>query len=961
MRHGKSSSDRVRQIFRLAAIVAAGGLVALLAARHASVSAQAGPAIQQLHQSFAHPPLDSRILMRWWWFGPGVTKDEVKRELEQMRDAGIGGVEIATLYPLQLDDQAGGFRNLAFLSDEHLEILRFANQQAKDLGLRVDVTLGSGWPFGGPHIPVERAAGRLRVETIPVPERADSVSVPDVSVGEELIATFLVPRVGETLQYRDAKLLQDPRIQSGRLQFANSAPNSGAEYSAVFFISSRTGMMVKRPAVGAEGFVLDHYDPAAIAAHLRAVGDRLMTAFADQPPYAVFSDSLEDYGSNWTPDLLAEFQRCRGYDLTPHLPLLIASTASNTSAESAAIRHDWGKTLTELANERFLSPLRAWAQAHDTLLRSQTYGFPPVTLSSNRLADLPEGEGKASINMWRQFSDLRWAASAGHLFGRNVISSETWTWLHSPAFRATPLDMKVEADLHFLQGINQLVGHGWPYSPESAGEPGWRMYAAGAFNAHNPWWFVMPQLSAYLQRVSFALRLGKPSNDVALLLPNDDAWASFYVPANAAAATARGGFITLGENVSIDESMPKLLGKNVIPQILDAGFNFDFIDADVINNLGIHYPILVLPGVTRLPLATYQKIENYARRGGIVIATGKLPSTAPGFANAAAENAKIQEITPRLFLQPGAKGHFVEDDTQLGPMIGTLFQPDLILAPKTPEVGFFHRHLIDGDLYFIANTSNQPHDFTAKFRHPKQNSEWWNPFTGETEPAGDSDDIRMNLQPYESRLLLIGALAARRTTPPPSPGPIVAIIDLSADWDLTFSGSNQTLHMDALHSWSDEQPFRYFSGQVTYRKALEIPAENTDRSSFLLDFGLGTPVEKPEPLPVFNLRAYLEAPVREAAEIFVNGQSAGLIWHPPYTLDISRLVKSGKNDLRIVAANTAMNEMSGRALPDYRLLNDRYGERFIPQDMDKIQPLPSGILAGARLIVTPRAADTSKR
>jgi len=94
--------------------------------------------------------------------------------------------------------------------------------------------------------------------------------------------------------------------------------------------------------------------------------------------------------------------------------------------------------------------------------------------------------------MWRQFSDTRWAASAGHLFGKPVISSETWTWLHSPAFRATPLDMKAEADLHFLQGINQLVGHGWPYSPQTAGEPGWRMYAAGAFNAHNPWWFVMP-------------------------------------------------------------------------------------------------------------------------------------------------------------------------------------------------------------------------------------------------------------------------------------------------------------------------------------------------------------------------------------------------------------------------------------------------------------------------------------
>src|SRR6202050_5936455 len=91
------------------------------------------------------------------------------------------------------------------------------------------------------------------------------------------------------------------------------------------------------------------------------------------------------------------------------------------------------------------------------------YGYPPVTLSSNRYADLPEGEGKGQLMMWREFSDLRWASSARHLVGRPVISSETWTWLHSPAFRATPLDLKAEADLHFLQGINQLVGHRWPY------------------------------------------------------------------------------------------------------------------------------------------------------------------------------------------------------------------------------------------------------------------------------------------------------------------------------------------------------------------------------------------------------------------------------------------------------------------------------------------------------------------
>ena len=48
--------------------------------------------------------------------------------------------------------------------------------------------------------------------------------------------------------------------------------------------------------------------------------------------------------------------------------------------------------------------------------------------------------------------------------------------------------MKAEADLHFLQGINQLVGHGWPYTADGVAYPGWRFYAAGVFNEKNPWW-----------------------------------------------------------------------------------------------------------------------------------------------------------------------------------------------------------------------------------------------------------------------------------------------------------------------------------------------------------------------------------------------------------------------------------------------------------------------------------------
>ncbi|HEX4921680.1 MAG TPA: glycosyl hydrolase, partial [Candidatus Bathyarchaeia archaeon] len=275
-------------------------------------------------------------MMRWWWFGPAVTKSEIKRELQQMKSAGIGGVEIATLYPLSLDDPQSGFHNMTFLSDEHLDALRFAASEARELGLRVDITLGSGWPFGGPHIPVTQAAGAMRVETVEIPSGAKSITIPGITTGERLEAVFLVPGPRYALAVQEASRVQEPVIEHGRLQISSQMNGPSA---AVFFISSRTGMTVKRPAIGAEGFVLDHYDQNAIETHLHAVGDGFMQAFGDHPPHAVFSDSLEDYGSDWTPDLLQEFQRRRGYDLAPHLLALVGDTGPETSA----IRHDWGK------------------------------------------------------------------------------------------------------------------------------------------------------------------------------------------------------------------------------------------------------------------------------------------------------------------------------------------------------------------------------------------------------------------------------------------------------------------------------------------------------------------------------------------------------------------------------------------------------------------------------------------
>ncbi len=902
--------------------------------------AQQSPTIAELHRSFSEPPDASRIMMRWWWFGPAATNNEISHELEEMKSAGIGGVEIANLYPLALDDPATGFHNTPYLSVEHLAALLFAATEARRLGMRADITLCSGWPFGGPHIPVTEAAGKLRVEIGEVPANAQSVLAPSIDTGEQWIAAFFVPASASADDLTHSVPMAVP--VAGRSVVAPS----DQPRRVITFVASRTGMMVKRPSVGAEGFVLDHYDRAAVENHLRAVGDKLLSAFGNDPPYAVFSDSLEDYASDWSPKLLDEFQRRRGYDLRPHLLALIGDAGPDT----AAIRHDWGRTLTEVANENFLQPIHAWAKEHHTLFQSQTYGYPPVTLSSNRFEDLPEGEGKATFAMWREFSDTRWAASAGHLFHRPVISSETWTWLHSPAFRATPLDMKAEADLHFLQGINQLVGHGWPYSPPSVGEPGWRMYAAAAFDAHNPWWPAMPDLTRYLQRVSWALRQGEPANDVALLLPNDDVWASFKAQVQKRQSpTSAAGFDESGSNVSVDESMDKFLGKEVVAQILDAGFNLDFIDGDAIDAEGIPYRVLVLPNTDRIPVSTYEKILEFARKGGIVIATGHAPATGPGLMHASEDSARIKEISKALFQGDLATAHFVEHEADLGSAIAQATPPDIALTPRTPAIGFIHRKLADGNLYFVANTSNEAQHFTAHFREAAPRAETWDAFTGEVNGLPDPEHVDLDLAPYESRMIFFANDAKPVVAEPLRRESVVA--DLSQQWTIAFGEKGTATASDRLGSWTDDPKTEFFSGTATYERDIDMGADQLEPNArFLLDFGKATPVPLPSPPVRPNMRAYLDPPVREAAEVFVNGKSAGFVWRPPYRVDTTALLHPGANHLRIVVGNTAINELAGEALPDYRLLWARYGMRFVPQGMQDLHPLPSGLLGPITLV-----------
>src|ERR1700754_31807 len=691
------------------------------------------PTARTLREGFAAPPPDSRVMMRWWWFGPFVEEAELARELEAMAAAGIGGVEVCSTYPLstsEADREAGGF-----LSERFLSRLRFAAETASRLGLRFDVTIGSGWSFGGPHITDETAARQLRWDMREVPLRAARIAVAQPWPGDQFVAAY----IGDgSLQEPPARWRQLP-ARDGAVE----VPAGAGPRVVLLALSSPTGQNVKRAALGAEGPVLDHLSRAATEAHLRAVADPILPAAPSELVTAIFCDSLEGYGADWTPALPEEFRTRRGYDLLPGLPLL------PTRGEGCErVRADVTTTLGELYEENFVAVVREWAQRHDVLFRIQSYGQPPGALSAYRHADLPEGEGWG----WRSVTQTKWATSAAHLYQRPIVSSETWTWVHSPSFAATPLDLAGEAHEHLLLGVNQFIGHGWPYSPPGAQAPGWIFYAAGALSDVNPWWPAMPALASYLHRLCWLLRQGHPVLDVALYAPSRDA-AQRFEPGTR-------GYLDLWRATRghIGEALPAALR--------EAGFDYDLVDDTALREADwSRYRVVVLPFVRALPVETARRLEKHAAAGGVVVTVG----------------GAVQR-----------EGWVAVDDVDaLLPSLASVVPPDAPTSPATPDVGVVHRRAGELDVYLVVNTGPHPQSFALRSRDGGAAFERWDARTGRAQRVDVVDGgVPLDLQPYEAAVVVALPEPDQDVPAVPADGPADAV-ELTGPWTVAYADASE--------------------------------------------------------------------------------------------------------------------------------------------------------------------------
>lgn len=845
--------------------------------------------VDQVKDGFRRPVPEARPMMRWWWFGPDVDHAELERELEAMRDAGIGGVEVAFVYPLR----EGSPR---FLSETMLAALRHAALYARKLGLRFDMTLGSGWSYGGPHIDAQLASRKLHWDRRDISVEPMDVPVAASWPGDELVGAYLgdgfPPESWRWLPHMDGIV----RIPEGR-----------GPRTVLLAWSRVTGQQVKRASAGAEGPVLDHLSAAATRRHLEVVGQALLGAVPSELVGSVFSDSLEVYEANWTPSFPAEFERRRGYDPLPSLYLL---EVAGTGAEE--FRLDVGRTLTELVEDNFVAVCSDWAREHGVPFRLQGYGEPPISMSSSRSADLIEGEGCG----WTELTQLRWASSAGHLYGREVISSEAWTWVHSPSFRATPMDLKSEAHEHLLLGSNQLIGHGWPYSPPDVPGMGWYFYAAGALDDRNPWWPAMPHLMEYLTRLSWALRQGQPAADVVVYLPLADV------------------YVRHGGARDLWKACRDHIGAQIPEAIRRSGHDFDVIDDGALETLDPgSVPVVILPAVTRLPEPARDWLDAVRAAGGTVIGVGDClyPGAVPTTCEAFAETLR-RTLPPPLEITGGGG-----------------------------EIGVVRRQLADADLYFVANTGPSVRSVGLTPRAEGSYAERWDPADGSAAPVYTTDGtVRVALAPYEAMLLVLHETApetdsahredtGRRvgSDARTSTGSSVAdeaTLELDGPWSFSTDGTDG-VPVELPHRWDVDAAGPLDRG--TYETVVSLDESwASPKARVILDLGPCHPGPSPEPSN--GHRVEVAAPMREIAVVEVNGRKTGVLWDAPFHLDITSTLQPGKNTIRLTVHSTAASAVAADEHAEAIIAGAHraYGVRFEQQDLDRIlDGVAAGLLA----------------
>ena len=839
-------------------------------------------------QQWPNPLPEAKAGTRWWWLGSAVDKENLRWNLGEYAKAGIGAVEITPLYGVQGNEK----NELSFLSPEWMSALKDVQDISKENNIEVDMNCGTGWPFGGPLVPIEEAACKaIFVDTI--------IKAQDVDI--------------------NSLNLQAPEKerQFAKLQCTEVFPTDKAdEWRVIAVYASRTRQKVKRAAPGGEGWVIDHFDHKAVKHYL----DRFEKAFEQSGvayPHTFFNDSYEVYKANWTPTLFEEFQKRRGYDLRRHLPELLDGNDGNK------VLSDYRETLSDLLYENFTKQWVDWSHKHGVQVRNQAHGSPANLLDLYALVDIPEIEGfglsefgikglRTDPGMTKKnFSDvsmLKYAPSAAHVMGKQFTSSETFTWL-TEHFRTSLSQMKPDLDLMFTCGVNHVFFHGSCYTPKDDPWPGWKFYASVDMSPTNSIWRDAPYLMQYIERCQSFLQMGKPDNDFLVYLPVKDMWKR-RGPRNDDAkweSTKRrnGEDLLMQFDIhTMDEKAPDFI-KSIL-KIDSLGYDCDYISDRQLAKVTLEDGMLVTEGGTR-----YR---------ALIIPTGTtVDSTLKAL------------LTPiASYIIYGEKAEEMEHFA--------------LAEPMRTQCGLraIRRQNDNGYHYFIANLTPKDIETTVPLAVDFHSATLFNPMNGDITPAEVTDGkVLISLRSGESCILQTFTTNKTQTheshksheshkTQKPQQFPI------ATPWMLSFTEEapkvNGTFKLRQPQTWEKlSAETAVTMGTGVYTTSFRLNKEQA-KQHWMIDLG----------------------DVRESARVYINNQFVGCAWAVPFILDCRNTLKKGKNELRIEVTNLPANRINDldkkgvkwRKMKEINVVDINYKKTTY----DGWAPVPSGLNSPVRLI-----------
>ena len=863
---------------------------------------------------------------RWWWMGNAVDKENLSWNLEQMQAVGFGGVEITPIYGVQRADSL----EIPYLSPAWMDMLSHSMKEGKRLGLKTDLSNGTGWPFGGPDIGTKDAATKaiFKTYTLEAGNRLKDKILPEDKI-KAYTSLAVVMAYGPDKEKLD---ITDKLQPDGTLDWVPSSPG---KWQVVALFDSKTQQMVKRPAPGGEGLVMNHFSGKTLSHYL----ERFDKAFAQSGvnyPNTFFNDSYEVYGADWTADLFVEFEKRRGYKLQEFLPELLRQT--DDADLCARIVSDYRETLSEMLLHNFTVPWTEWAHSKGALTRNQAHGSPGNLIDLYAAVDIPECE------LWSTTFDipslrydscmkpgaadpvgLKFSSSAAHIAGKQYTSSETFTWL-TEHFRTSLSQCKPMLDMMFVSGVNHVYFHGTPYTPREASWPGWLFYASVNFSPFNTIWKDLGAMNGYITRCQSFLQYGRPDNEILLYFPIYDCWhqePGLFLPFH------------------IDKFGQYRTFHDAVVDLHSRGYDADYVSDRFIRQAhvengriclpGGRYKTLLIPSCDRMPPETMESLLALKEQGASIHFMGNVPSDVPGYSRLEQRRERLQQLV----------GQFAVSGEELDEALSAKGVIQESLATRY-YIQYTRRQYDKGHIYFLTMLDNKQVDGWVSLGVEARSVLCFDPLTGETGKIPvrmheGRSEVYLQISSGESLILKTFAHADIAAPDFPLYEPVDTPHTLSGKWTFEFTEGlphiNGSWQMEGNPvSWTSlpEDSAEVYAGTGRYTYKFDKPEVKAD--DYILDLG----------------------DLAESAHVYINGEDAGTVWSIPYLLHVGKYLKDKDNLLQIDVTNLPFNRirsfdrkgMRWRIFKDINIVNVNYDA----STYDSWPLQPSGLLKPVQLV-----------